>query len=281
MVTDDLTDTVYISSLLKERYPEFHHAVSEILKQEGIDLIEIQDTKDIWCRDYMPVQVSSDRFIRFNYDPDYLRPKKYRYLRSEQSAILCHLSLSVVESDLVIDGGNVVKAEDKVIITDKIFSENKSMNRDEIIREILTIFGIEVVVIIPALPSDFTGHSDGMVRFVNANTVLLNDFSKYHPAYFQKLKKSLTAQGLNITLLPWYGWQNKNDIDDTGDYINFLHVGDLIIYPEFDPVTDRDAKAAIQHSYPGKKLEGVDAGLVAQEGGLLNCCTWNIQTRKN
>ena len=281
MVTDDLTDTVYISSLLKERYPEFHHAVSEILKQEGIDLIEIQDTKDIWCRDYMPVQVSSDRFIRFNYDPDYLRPKKYRYLRSEQSAILCQLSFSVLESDLVIDGGNVVKAEDKVIITDKIFSENKNMNRDEIIHEILTKFGIDVVIIIPALPGDFTGHSDGMVRFVNANTVLLNDFSKYHPAYFQKLKKSLTAQGLNITLLPWYGWQNKNDIDDTGDYINFLHVGDLIIYPEFDPVTDRDAKAAIQHSYPGKKLEGVDAGLVAQEGGLLNCCTWNIQTRKN
>jgi len=281
MITDELTDTVYISTLLKLRFPELHQSISAILKGEHVDLIEIDYTKDIWCRDYMPVQVSSDKFIQFKCDPDYLRSKQYRNLRSEQSAIISALSLPTIESDLVIDGGNVVKAKDKVIMTDKIFKENKTRSQNDIIREILTILALEDVVIIPKLPGDFTGHSDGMVRFVNSNTVLLNDFSKFHPTYFQKLKKSLAVKGLNITLLPWYGWQNKSDTDDSGDYINFLHVGNVIIYPEFDPVIDESARKVIQRSFLGTKIYGVDGRLIAKEGGLLNCCTWNIQKRKN
>ena len=281
MITDDSTDTVYISALLQERYPDLHRSISAILKKGGIRLIELQATKDIWCRDYMPVQVSGDKFIRFSYDPDYLKPGPYRHLRSDQAAILSLLPFRITGSDLVIDGGNVVKAKDKVIMTDKIFKENKNRSREDIIREILAIFAIAEVIIVPAVPDDFTGHSDGMVRFVNSNTVLLNDFSKYHPTYFQKLKKSLTSQGLNITILPWYGWKNRSDVEDTGDYLNFLQVGELIIYPEFDPDTDREVKAVIQHAYPGTTLEGVDGSMIALEGGLLNCCTWNIQTRQN
>ena len=57
MITDELTDTVYTSTLLKQRFPELHRSISAILKKERVHLIEIDYTKDIWCRDYMPVQV--------------------------------------------------------------------------------------------------------------------------------------------------------------------------------------------------------------------------------
>lgn len=281
MIIGDSTDTVFISALLKDRYPELYTSIASILKEENIKLIELEHTKDIWCRDYMPVQVSADRFVQFKYDPDYLKSKKYRHLRSEQSDVLAPLGFNLQISDLIVDGGNIVRSESKVIMTNKIFTENKNRSKPDIIQEILTILALEEIIIVPKVPYDFTGHSDGMVRFVNNNTVLLNDFRKCHPAYFEKLKKSLTGNGLNIVLLPWYGWKNDCDDEDTGDYINFLHVGNLIILPEFDPVTDAEAKAIIRHSYPGSKLAAVDGRLIAKEGGLLNCCTWNIKTQQN
>lgn len=277
MITDSETNTVYISDLLKEKFTELHHDLTFLLREEKVPYLELKNTRDIWCRDYMPIQLTSDRFILFKYDPDYLKDRAYRHLGTEQSAVLAPLSLNVDSSSLVIDGGNIVRHQKKVILTDKIFTENKTKDKQEILAHLRVMLEVDEVIIIPHLPNDFTGHSDGMVRFVNQQTVMLNDFSKYNPAYFEKLKKSLTVHGLNITLLPWDGWKNNSDEEDTGDYINFLHVGNLIIVPEFSSVNDVAAKTVIRQAYPKTKVIGVDARRIALEGGLLNCCTWNIK----
>lgn len=156
----------------------------------------------------MPLQLSADRFVLFKYDPDYLKPKQYKHLGTEQAEVVSSLKLQPVCSPLVVDGGNIMRYQNKVILTDKIFTENKTIDKQEVLMQLRMTLEVDEVIIIPHLPNDFTGHSDGMVRFVNAQTVLLNDFTKYHPAYFEKLKKSLTMHGLNITLLP-VGWMEK------------------------------------------------------------------------
>jgi agmatine deiminase len=277
MITDSETNTVYISDLLKEKFTELHHDLTFLLREEKVPYLELKNTRDIWCRDYMPVQLTGDRFLLFKYDPDYLKARAYRHLGTEQAEVLAAMQLKTDSSPLVIDGGNIVRHHKKVILTDKIFTENKTKAKQEILAHLRMMLEVDEVIIIPHVPNDFTGHSDGMVRFVNQQTVLLNDFSKYNPAYFEKLKKSLTVHGLNITLLPWDGWKNYSDEEDTGDYINFLHVGDLIIVPEFHTATDAAAKAVIRQCFPKTKVTGVDARRIALEGGLLNCCTWNIK----
>ncbi len=44
----------------------------DVLKKHSISYSYLPGTRDIWCRDYMPVQVEKDRFIEYRYDPDYL-----------------------------------------------------------------------------------------------------------------------------------------------------------------------------------------------------------------
>ena len=52
------------------------------LEHHGIPLRTIPGTQDIWCRDYMPIQVAEDRFVQFRYAPDYLGGQ-YRHLRAD------------------------------------------------------------------------------------------------------------------------------------------------------------------------------------------------------
>lgn len=281
MITDEKTNAVYISALLPSQFPELHPALSNILLEENIRLIELQNTADIWCRDYMPVQVTAKDFVLFRYDPDYLKNKAYAHLRSDQDKVVDPLGFTIHHSKLNVDGGNLVGHQKKVILTDKVFKENPDKTEQEVLQELQYFLGGPEPIIIPKVPYDYTGHADGMVRFIDANTVLLNDFSPLDARYFDRLKKSLTDHGLNINILPWDGWKNKKVSSDFGDYINFLHVGDLIIVPTYNEETDDAAKAVIRHSFPKARVKGLPCVDLAKEGGGLHCCTWNIQLKIN
>ena len=68
----------------------------------------------IWARDYMPVQVSKNKFVCFNYSPNYLKDNPE--YKPDTSAILSELGIHVIDSDIILDGGNVISCGDKVIM---------------------------------------------------------------------------------------------------------------------------------------------------------------------
>ena len=70
--------TVFMSELLMSQYPEICNNLIRIFKKHHINYSFIKETKDIWCRDYMPVQIESEKFIQFRYDPSYLKGKNVR-----------------------------------------------------------------------------------------------------------------------------------------------------------------------------------------------------------
>ena len=51
-------------------------------------------------------------------------------------------------------------------------------------------------IIIIEEEQDTYGHSDGMVRFVDDNTVLINEYPKKHLKYKKKLADVLEREGL-------------------------------------------------------------------------------------
>jgi agmatine deiminase len=42
------------------------------------------------------------------------------------------IGISAVQSDIILDGGNVIKAKSWVILTDKVFLENPSLSEKQI-----------------------------------------------------------------------------------------------------------------------------------------------------
>ena len=129
MVSDFNTNTIYFSELLKmdSRFSVISKQIISTLDSFGAKYNYLPDTKDIWARDYMPIQINDDTYIEYRFDPDYLQKarKGYRDLKTYPDIVCDTLKLKTKKSDLIMDGGNFVKSTDCVILTDKIIKENR------------------------------------------------------------------------------------------------------------------------------------------------------------
>ena len=70
MLLNQNTNQLCISSELS-RYPKVRTRFLEALGKSNISVLEIDTGTNIWLRDFMPIQVSQDRYVQFVYDPIY------------------------------------------------------------------------------------------------------------------------------------------------------------------------------------------------------------------
>ncbi|MDE7385800.1 MAG: agmatine deiminase family protein [Muribaculaceae bacterium] len=272
---------VYLSALLPVRYAATCKRLTDILNRHNIPFAFIEGTKDIWCRDYMPVQTPSCKLIQFKYDPSYLRDAKYSDSRSDVKHVDELNNIKPIFSDINLDGGNVVMYGNKAIITDRIFSENPDWDKDNLINELTKLLECEIIIIPSYKPEyDYTGHADGMIRFVDSNTVLVNDLDKDFKYMKVAITKALDNANLKYINFPFFEHKIKgNDEHAIGIYLNYLEVGDLIVMPVFNVPgnLDVEALAKLKEVFPNKIIETIDYNDVALTGGILNCTTWVIR----
>jgi len=272
MITNFETNKVFIAKgLCSDAYCQAADSLFSAFDRHHVEWKQLPCTESdlhIWARDYMPVQVSETKFVKFNYTPDYLR--NVPEYKPDTSAILSELGLTVIDSDLVIDGGNVVSCGDKVIMTDKIFSENPQYSHNRLIEELTELLEAEPVLIPWDIYEEY-GHADGMVRYMGSGNVLLNNYCDFDKALRKKLLAALSPH-FNITELH-YGHYT----DNSWAYLNFLHLGQHIFVPMIDDKLGETAFRQIAEAFPTCECHSVqDCKSVVNEGGALNCCTWNI-----
>lgn len=275
---------VCFSGLLLKRYPKLFESLDAALEERGIPYGLISGTRDIWCRDYMPIQVAEDSFVQFKYDPKYLRYKKYRHTITNVNAVCEAIGIKPVRSKIRLDGGNVVTSGSKVIMTDRIFSENPRYGKKRLLEELKELLRVERVIIIPECPGDMTGHADGLVRFAHESgadnhAVYVSDLSSACPKYFPKLYSALTQAELTPILIPYDSPQKYDRIDATGTYINYLRVGKFVFYPVFGSKTDASAGKIFSKLF-GSGAVPIRVGRLAKEGGVLNCISWTVFRKK-
>lgn len=241
----------------------------------ALDLFNIKykllnNTKDIWLRDYMPVKTKSGKYISFRYKPSYL--ENYDELRTDfRNEVAPNLALeNLVFFDINLDGGNVVfsPSKEKVIISDRVYSENPSWHKAELTAKLAKLLEANAIII-PSLKSDMTGHADGMVRFVNENTVVAN--APLSPFGFEtKVKKALQNHGIEVLDFPYF---DSNGDSAIGCYLNFLETEQAILLPVFSVDTDNKAVQTAKHIFH-KAIIPVNINEIAADGGLLNCISW-------
>ncbi len=278
MITDKETNFVYISDLLETQCSNVFKQLTRWFDKLGIGYSTLPNTNDLWVVDFMPLQIDRDNFLQFEYDPDYLKPKKYQHTRTDPKGIYSEIKIFPNKIDIVLDGGNIVKCKTKAITTDKIFKENPDYLKNDLIAEIKNKLQIEQLIIIPQEPNDFVGHADGMVRFIDQDSVLVNQYpkSKTYENFAYSLRSSLLNAGLHCIEFPYTSWQNQDENDATGCYINFLEIGNYIFYPVFANHNDQLALTQLQNAFKGREFIDIDCWELAKFGGVLNCATWNI-----
>ena len=270
--------TVYLSDKLPERYPQICENLTNILKKHNVNYTFVEGTRDIWCRDYMPIQTKSGKFIQFKYEPSYLRKDNgWDESRSDVEEVCRLNNIDAEPSNINLDGGNVLICGDRAIISDRVFSENQDWNRENLVSELKKQLECEEIIIIPAQNSDMTGHADGMVRFVDRNTILGNDLTTELKYWREGMQKVIEEKGLKYINVPFFEPKDrKNPLSAVGVYVNYLEVNNLIILPVFGRDEDEQVICIIKGVFPDRNIETIDYSDVAKEGGLLNCTTWVI-----
>lgn len=280
MVKGKETNTVYFSEQLRsdERFIKSCNSLTNILDRHSIKFDFLKSTKDIWCRDYMPIQTEKGKFVQFRYEPSYL--KDDLELQSNPKEVCEANSIKPQFSKINLDGGNVVNWSDRAIITDRVFDENPEYSsKNKLITEIEKLLEVEIIVI-PQIKSDMTGHADGMVRFVDRNTVLGNDREKEFKYWKNGINKTLKEKGIDFIDIPFLDHKEKKYPDHAiGCYINYLEVENLIVLPIFETEKNKDQEVynKFREIFPDRKIETINYNKIGFYGGLLNCTTWTIK----
>lgn len=278
-MVDSLTDTVFFSDLLPERCPTLYQSLDKILKENAIGHRLLSHTKDIWCRDYMPIQTSEKRFVFYKYNPDYLQTKYYQRTITDVNRVgnieCLRQDGEVIDLDLVIDGGNVVRCDDKLVMTEKVFYENKDKSRNEIQRLLEEAFECDIIFL-PWDRKEIFGHGDGIVHYVGDNRVLMTNYADFDTLKAHQFLKKLEKY---VEVIP-LKYNVKRKHERSWAYINFLQIGKLVLVPQLGIPEDEQALQQIADVMPLCKVIGVPALEAVRKGGALNCISWNVATTR-
>lgn len=298
-VPDSHTNTCYFSDLLLEE-PGGENIIRRIV-ENGVDVKLLHSTRDIWCRDYMPVQIRRNKFIGYEYAPDYLDNSCDAAYQTNPARILSRMGLDVTQTGIILDGGNIIKTSKGIIMVDKVFNENKHLSKTELTKRLEQYFENEIIF----LPWDKTekyGHADGIVREIEPGRVLMTNYHQFSQKFAEKFQNIL-SQHFDVDILDYrvakpckYNWC----------YINFLRVKGKIFLPQLTleyyggpkcaaPLPQRikttcapkwyhshieeDAQALeqFQRIFPLCEIIPVSCPQIVEQGGALNCISWNIQ----
>jgi agmatine/peptidylarginine deiminase len=116
------------------------------------------------------------------------------------------------------------------------------------------------------------GHADGMLRFVDEQTLLVH--SNYRDD--SVLSHRLTQAGFQLEYLDL--GPGKKD-DRSWAYLNFLQTKDFMMVPKFGIDEDERALEALQQYYPDykDKIVQIDMRETVPLGGTLNCISWSVK----
>jgi agmatine deiminase len=278
MVADCEANFVCVSGLVAGRFPSVFKALERILSEHGIEFGAVRGTKDIWIRDYAPVQVDRDgSFVLFRYFPDYLR-HGYRHLITNAREIISGLPgvRSYEFTEIILDGGNVVRHLGRAIVTDKVYRENPGIGRAELRERLRDLLRVETLIVVPREPFDPFGHADGMVGWLDERSVLINDYSAASESFHRHLNQSLRREQLDLVELPYEPQPGRRDgiPSAAGNWMNFLRDRDLLMVPTFGMKGDERALGILRDVHPGYAVETVDCRRLAEEGGSIHCITW-------
>ena len=277
MIQDYQCNRVFFSALLGELCPIAFRGLTEVLDRYEVPWSPLEGTNDIWCRDYMPLQVWPEQFVSYNYNPDYLQHCAEDKATITDGKVICEKAgfrCSDILGWLTLDGGNAVKAEGRVIMTGKVFEENPGMDIARAAHDIQNILGARMVIL-PWDANEEFGHTDGICRYIGKDRVLMTNYADFDPEMAKRFRRALMGHFKKVEELSFGPYKAHKH---SWAYINWLQTEQVLILPKFGIDEDKQAFEQISRLMPeyAGRIEMVDASDLVIHGGCFNCCSWTI-----
>lgn len=241
--------------------------------------IEVTTYVDPWTRDFTPTVPELQ--VKLKYRPRYL--KRSTALRDEKSYEDFALKVDLPQQpyyDIILEGGNIVEnGEDKAIITERVFDDNPYMTRDEIANTLEAAINRDIVFVED--PLDTTGHSDGIVSFVEKDVVLLGYYPDHDPTYYDNVERAIKQAFPYVQVVPLPSYEVKKTswgfASSEGSYANSLVTYNAVYLPFFTNETYNQKALEVFEMHTDKEVVPIrSAGNLAVLGGSIRCLSWQI-----
>ncbi len=239
------------------------------------DILLEASVPDIWIRDFAPV--SPGRPVRFSYRPSYLKKADARFIQAGFDLFARRQGLRFATADLVLDGGNLVaNGEGRAVVTDRVRKDNPDLTAAEVASALKTALHLSDLAIIPEEEGDQTGHSDGMVMWVSADTLLLNRYPEpFRERVLEALREGLPGTGVT-EVDPVYSSEARDGFASAcGLNVNAVVTDRYIYVPVFNNPAD-ELFLEILRSRSDREVVPINAEGVCHLGGSVRCLSWQV-----
>lgn len=282
-----IPNTIYFSRKLKDQFPHIAREIETKLKEEGVKPKWLDQTNDIWVRDYMPLQINDTYFIHYTYYPDYLmrsledRASITNPIRLEQKLLICEGKV-VVNLPLILDGGNAVITDRHVIMTEKVLAENcrdRYSNENAVSNQIRKKMKLEPLFIHWNKKEKY-GHTDWLVRYLGGSTnmvIVATNEEMTMDVSISAIRKLSEAQCYDVR-----EFKLDNPTVNSWAYLNYVQVNNIVLMPTVaEPTNDVEAKDKLSRLFKEANQEvkviTIDCQDLIKDGGALHCISWNIK----
>lgn len=232
---------------------------------------------DIWIRDFSTVLPSSPILFRYTAAAQAGSQKDADWVQARFEFFIRKLGIDYRRSSLKLDGGNVVDdQQDKLIVTQR-FLEDNHLDYEKGKEQLQKLTGFEQIAIIPADSDVGLAHADGMLMFIDSNTLVVN---KYPALLREKIFLELNLVFPNLKIIEATTKVDEEHWDSRfpsacGLNVNAVVTDHSIYMPDFETEND-DKFFTLIKSNTSKKIIRVSAKSVCKMGGSVRCLTWQL-----
>ena len=250
----------------------------------GADSVVIAPMADIWMRDFG--LSNPENGVMFRYTA--AGQGSGRKGQADADGVQDHLAiladkarLKFHETSLLNDGGNYVDDySGNVVISRKFLHDNNLTERDARVK-LKALIGIRNVAFIDADEQGGLEHADGVVAFVDTNTLIVNSYED-DPDYARKLRFDLEDGLPGVTIHEIVTPYNDSEIYDSrfgsacGLYTNALVTPNRIYLPQFGIPQDKIAINMVR-AITTREVVPIASSRVCTMGGGVRCMSWQLR----
>lgn len=243
------------------------------------DVLLKVDLYDIWMRDFTTTNPLSP--VQFKYTWASMTQKESEEVQNSFNDFVEKYDINFKSTSYIMDGGNIVDNYAGKIITTTRFLEDNDLIKEEAKSILKSLLNAKEVAII-SYDDDVLAHADGMVSWIDENTLLVNDYSfdaDFRTEVLDELKSSFPDT--KIMEVPfkevndaWEGFASS-----TGINVNSTLTFNNIYVPIYDMPHEKKFFEILEKNTT-KKVIKIKANEVSPMGGSVRCLTWQL-TGKN
>ena len=185
------------------------------------------------------------------------------------------------ETDLLNDGGNFVDDYAGNAVLSRKFLRDNGLTESKARAVLRELAGVKNVAFIESDEQGGLEHADGVVSFVDTNTLIINPYDG-DPEYVRELRANLERGLPGVVIHEIVTPYDDSEIYDErfgsacGSYTNALVTPNRVCLPQFGIPEDEIAIKQV-HAATTREVVAVRSHQVCNMGGGVRCMSWQLR----